>query len=285
MARSVTTIQNEIITAIEADPVLNTVATSTSKVARWRLWTYIVAAAIYVHETFFDLFKADVNETIALLKPHTAKWYATKALAYQHGFALLPDSDLFDNDGYTETQIDESKIVKYAAVVEQENIYQRVFLRIKLARENAGDLAPLTEPQLEGVIEYFKRVKDAGVKLVIESLPADSIKMQWHIFYDPLILDAEGNRTDGTASDVIKTAIKEYLKNLPFNGVYVLQYHIDALQAVEGVTIAEIDLAQTKYGLLPFANVNVQTTPDAGYLRFTDDADLQITYTAQSPIK
>lgn len=285
MARNITTIQNEIIAQLQGDPVLGTELTSTSKVARWRLWTYIMAFAIYTHELLFDLFKADVNETIDNLKPHTAKWYANKALAYQHGFALLPDSDLFDNDGYTETQIDDSMVVKHAAVVEQENIYQRVFLRIKLARENAGDLAPLTNAQLDGVIEYFKRIKDAGVKLVIESLPADNIKMKWRIFYDPLILDATGNRTDGTASDVVKTAIKEYLKNLPFNGVYVTQYHIDELQKVEGVTIAEVDLVQTKYGLLPFADVSTKITPDAGYLRFANDADLEIVYIPQSPIK
>jgi hypothetical protein len=64
-----------------------------------------------------------------------------------------------------------------------------------------------------------------------------------------------------------------------------LQYHIDALQAVEGVVIAEIELCQTKYGLLPFTNVNTSVVPDAGYLRFANDADLEIEFIAQSPIK
>ncbi|RXK57577.1 nucleotidyltransferase [Lacibacter luteus] len=284
MARTIAEIHNEIIAAVQADATLGAELTSTSRVSKWRTWSYIVSFAIWVHEKLFDLFKQEVSETIATLKPHTAKWYASKALAYQHGFPLKEDSDQFDNTGYTDTQIEESRVVAYAAVVEQTDQYGRVFLRIKLARINGGDLAPLTAPQLAGVQEYFARIKDAGVKLVIESIAADSIKMNWRIYYDPLILDSTGSRTDGTAADVVKNAIKDYLKNLPFNGVYVLQYHIDALQQVEGITIPIIDLAQTKYGLLPFTNVNVKTTPDSGYLRFADDADLNITYIAQTPI-
>jgi len=285
MARSIATIQDEMITTLQNDATLGPELTSKSKAARWRLWTYVFAYAASLLEKLWDTFRTEINNIISLLKPHSAKWYAQKALAYQHGFDLLPDDDQFDNTGYTEVQIEESKVVKYAAVVEQENQYQRVFLRIKLARENAGDLAPLTTIQLDGVKEYFKRIKDAGVKLVIESLAADNIKMKWRIYYDPLILDSDGNRIDGISSDVVKKAIKDYLKNLPFNGVYVLQYHIDALQAVEGVVIAEIDLCQTKYGLLPFTNVNTSVVPDAGYLRFADDADLEIEFIAQSPIK
>jgi hypothetical protein len=256
-----------------------------SRVSRKRFLRMVHCLLALTQEAVFDIFKSDVDAKLKELKPHTERWYASKSLAYQHGFNLLPDSDLFDNTGYTDAQIEAAKVVKYAAVVEQENQFGRVFLRIKLAGEDAGDLAPLTAPQLAGVKEYLKRIKDAGVKLQVDSLPADNIRMKWTIYYDPLILDNNGNRLDGTASDVVKDAVKGYLKKLPFNGIYVLQYHTDEVQLTEGVVIAEITECLTKYGLLPFTGVNVKTTPDAGYLRFIDDTYLVITYLPQTPIR
>lgn len=255
-----------------------------SRVSRKRLMRDIYCFLSVTIETIFDLFRTDVDSKLRELKPHSPRWYANKALAYQHGIPLLPDDDLFDNTGYSDTQINASKVVKYSAVVEQENEFGRVFLRIKLAGETGDDLSPLPAPQLAGATEYMQRIKDAGVKLVIDSLPADSIKMTWAVYYDPLILDASGNRLDGTENTAVKNAIVAYLKNLPFNGVYVAQYHIDAVQAVEGVVIAEVTEVATKYGARPFTSVNVKMTPDAGYLRFADD-DLVITYIPQSPIK
>jgi hypothetical protein len=255
------------------------------KVSRKRFFRNIQCLLALTSETIFELFTTDVTAKLRELKPHTQRWYANKTLAYQHGFNLLPDSDEYDNTGYNDADIEAAKIVKYAAVVEQQNQYARVFLRIKLAGETAGDLAALTTPQVDGVKAYLARIKDAGIKLQVESLPADRAKMRWTIYYDPLILDAAGNRLDGTASDVVRVAIKEYFKNLPFNGIYVLEYHIDFLQLVDGVTIAIINEAQTKYGLLAYSNVQVKVTPDSGYLRFYDDADLVTDFIAQAPIR
>lgn len=258
---------------------------SWSRVSRKRLLRAVACLLALTAEVIFDIFKADVDAKILELKPHSERWYANKALLYQHGFDLLPDSDLYDNTGATEQDIADSKIVKYSAVVEQENEFGRVFLRIKLAKDNGTDLTPLSGPELAGVTEYLRRIKDAGVKLLVQSLPADSMKMKWRIYYDPLILDASGNRLDGTQVTVDKAAIKQYLKNLPFNGVYVTQYHIDYVQAVEGIVIAEVDQVQTQYGILPFTAVSTKVTPDSGYLRFADDADLEIIRIPQSPIR
>lgn len=258
---------------------------SWSRVSRKRLFRAVQCILALTVETIFDIFKTDVDAKLRELKPHSPRWYANKALAYQHGFTLLPDSDQFDNTGVAEADITASKVVKYAAVVEQENGYGRVFLRIKLAKDSGSDLTQLSEPELGGVTAYLGRVKDAGVKLLVQSLPADSIKMKWRIYYDPLVLDANGNRLDGTQNEADKTAIKAYLKKLPFNGIYVTQYHIDDVQLVEGVVIAEVELCQTKYGSLPFTSVNTKITPDSGYLRFADDADLEIIRIPQSPIR
>lgn len=288
MARTITQIQEQITTAyvsnlaavgIIVDPA-SWSATNLDKII-----IYAISFCTYTLELFFDTHKQETLDDLANLKPHTERWYAEKALAYQHGFNLLPDSDQYDNTGYTSAQIAASKVVKNSAVVEQENQYGRVYLRIKLASEDNNDLVPLTEPQLDGVKEYFKRIKDAGVKLQIDSLAPDKLKMKWKIFYDPLILDSTGSRLDGAGGEVVRNGVKEYLFNLPFNGVYVLQYHTDYVQDIPGVVIAEIQQCQTSYGLLPMTPVNVKTTPDAGYLRFYTEPDLELEFIAQTPIR
>ena len=142
MARTIAEIQQSMIDGIQADPVLAPVATSTSKTALWKLWTRVVATCAWTVEVLFDTFKAEVNEVVATLKPHTERWYAAKALAFQYGYSLALDSDVYDNSALTETQIDNSQIVKYAAVTPVDKK-----LRIKVAKET-GDLAPLTAPEL-----------------------------------------------------------------------------------------------------------------------------------------
>ncbi|MBU7577076.1 MAG: hypothetical protein KAF40_03350 [Flavihumibacter sp.] len=278
MARTIAQINDEILSAVQADVVLGPLLTSTSATALFGLFSYIVASAIWTVEKLQDTFKLEVLDIISRLKPHTRKWYVEKALAFQYGFNLLPDSDLFDNTGYTTDQINDSKVVDYAAVVIQENPFGRRFLRMKLATTVGTDLGPLDAGVLVAIRSYFDRVADAGVKLQIESLPADSLKQRWKIYYDPLILTNTGGRVDGSSSDPVGDAIRGYLKNLPFNGTFVPTYHIDAVQQVEGVVIPQMLECFATYGALPYNTVAEKYEPDAGYLRFIDPTDLVIEY-------
>lgn len=276
MARSITTIQNNIIAGVAANATLAPLLTSTSRVATWRLLALVVATAIWTLETLFDIHVADVNETISKLKPHSLRWYAEKATAFQFGYNLVDDADYYDNTGLDETTIEASKVVAYAAVVEQDR-----GLRIKVARDT-GDLAALTAPQLDAFEEYMKRIKDAGVRLNITSTAADELRLTLEIYYNPLVLNSAGGRLDGTVSEPVQDAVKEYLKNLPFNGVFVLQNLIDVLQLVDGVKIAHLTGAQARYGLLPYQSFAVKYLPDAGYLRSTNPGDLTITFVPYS---
>jgi hypothetical protein len=280
MARTISEIEKGILDGIAADVVLSPLSTSTSKMSVWRLLARIVATSIWTVEVLFDTLKAEVNEIIATLKPHTARWYANKAKAFQYGFTLGVDSDTYDNTGFTEEQIEDSLIIKYSAVTEQNDGK----LRIKVATE-ATDLEPLSVPQKAAFTEYMKRVKDAGVKMVIDSLAADKLKLTLKIYYDPLILNVDGQRIDGADSEPVQKAVKYFLKNQPFNGVFVLAYLVDALQKVEGVVIPHIVNCLTQYGAFPFVSVDVQYLPDAGYMRIESDSDLVIEFIAQSQLK
>lgn len=279
MARSITEIQKEMIDLLQADAVLSTVATNTSKTALWRLWIRIVATCAWTVEKLMDNFKQEVNETVELLKPHTLRWYAAKAEAFQFGRALAVDSDLFDNTNVPDEDVETEKIVKYAAVIEVDG-----HLLVKVAKEEGSDLKPLNEAEKAAFKAYMNEIKDAGVPLQIESNEADALQLHLKIYYDPLVLSANGSRNDGRESTPVKKAVNLFLKNLPFNGTFVLAYLVDALQKVEGIVVPHIVRCEVKYGTRQWENVEVKYIPDSGYLRVAD-GDLTISYEAQTQLK
>jgi len=276
MARSIQEIQELIYQSKTQEPALNEL-NSTSKVAIWRLWVYIIAVAIWSLEKIFDLHRADIDKRLAELKPHTARWYRSKALAFQYGFDLLPDSDKFNNMGHTEEQIEASKIVKYSAVVESPNEGRLI---VKIAGEQGEQLQPITDAQKQAFEAYLQEIKDAGVRLSVVNYKPDILHLRMKIVYDPLMLDSNGQSITN-AFKPVERAIKDYLKNLPFNGELVLAHLIDALQHEEGVKIPHLVLAQSKninsggeYGA--FETIEISKIPTAGY--FTIDNFNDITY-------
>lgn len=275
MARTINEIFQDKMQRVAADATLGPLLTSTSKVAVYRLILYISAVCDWTLESLHDLFKKEVNETIAAMKPHSLQWYAEKAKAFQFGRDLVTDADYYDNSGVSDSDVEASKIVNYAAVIEQQA--NNIRLRIKVANDNGTDLQPLTNPQLTAFTAYMQRIKDAGVRLTITSTAADSLKLSLRIKYNPLVLDSTGSRIDGSGSAPVKTAIRNFLKRLPFNGLFSVASMVDAIQAVEGVTDVKVDLVQTKYGALPFTSVDIDYIPDSGYLRIAD-TDLIIQY-------
>ncbi len=277
MARTITEIQNELIAQVQVNATLAPLLNSTSKTAIWRLLTFVIATSVWTLETLFDIFKQDIDEKIAALKPHSLRWYAEKAKAFQYGYNLVVEADYYDNTGIADDVVEASKLVDYSAVVEKER-----GLRIKVATTVADDLAPLSNLQLTAFIAYMQRVKDAGVKLEITSTVSDSLKLTLDLYYNPLVLNSNGQRLDGEVSEPVQNATKSYLKNLPFNGVFVLQKLVDELQKVDGVNIVDIISAQAKYGALAYQSFSVKYVPDAGYLRFVDNADLIINFIAYS---
>ena len=276
MARTIQEIQELIYQAKAQEPALNEL-NSTSKVAIWRLWVYIIAVAIWSLEKLFDLHRADIDKRLAKLKPHTARWYRSKALAFQYGFDLLPDSDKFNNQGHTEEAIEASKIVKYSAVIESKNEGRLI---VKIAGEQGDTLQPITDAQKQSFEAYLQEIKDAGVRLSVVNYQPDILHLQMKIVYDPLVLDSNGQSIIH-ATHPVETAIKDYLKRLPFNGELVLAHLIDALQQAEGVKIPHLVLAQSKnitssgeYGA--FETIEISKIPTAGY--FTIDNFNDITY-------
>jgi hypothetical protein len=279
MARTINEIQAEIIAAKQDDSTLSGL-NSASKTAIWMLWTYVVAVGIRTLELLFDAHKKEVQDIIYQMKPHTLQWYVNVARAFQKGQTLGPDTDKYDNTGKTDSDVEASRIVTYAACVESDHE-----LILKVAKEASGDLAPLSGDELLSFSTYMGRVKDAGVFLNIISLSPDALKLKLDIYYDPLLLNEGGKRIDGTSDSPVADAIRAYLKKLPFNGVLVSAFLIDALQQVDGVVIPVLrdGVMWCRYGSAEFADYAVKYPTDAGYIRIAAD-DLDIQYIPQQTI-
>ena len=266
MARSPEQIQTELIKAKEANPDLAGLD-STSKVAIWRLITNVVSFAIFSLEKIFDLHRAEVEEKISQLKPHTLRWYRQKALDFQSGFSLVTDADYFDNTGHDAQTIERSKIVKYAAVTEAQDNGRLI---IKIATETGGKLGPINDGQKKSFEAYLAEIKDAGISVTTTNYLPDKLSLSIQIYRDPLVLDSNGNSILSGGKPV-EEAIKQYLRELPFNGELILAHLVDRLQQVPGVKIPHIEGAQSKwitkepneYG--PMKEFNVRQIPESGY--------------------
>ena len=276
MARSIQDIQQLIYAQKAQEPALENL-NSTSKVAIWRLWVYIISVAIWSLEKLFDLHRTDIDKRLTELKPHTARWYRSKALAFQYGYYLAHDSDKYNNQWLTDEQIEVSKIIKYSAVVESKNEGRLI---VKIAGEQGDTLQPITDAQRQSFEAYLQEIKDAGVRLSVVNYQPDVLHLQMKIIYDPLVLDSNG-QSIAKATKPVEETIISYLKRLPFNGELVLAHLIDALQQAEGVKIPHLVLAQSKnitssgeYGA--FETIEISKIPTAGY--FTIDNYNDITY-------
>lgn len=266
MARQIEIIQKEMLDKIASDESLVDL-NSTSKVAIYRMMVFIVAYAIWVLEMIFDTHKGEIDRAIYEQKSGTPTWYKNKSLAFQFGFDLLTDSDIFNNTGFSSNEIEDSKIIKYCSVKESTESNR---LTIKVASESEDLLTPLDDTQITSFTRYLNEIKYAGVKINVVNNPADKLILNMAIYRDVLVIDENGNSILNGGKPV-ETAIKNYMKSLPFDGELVINDLIEKLRAVNGVINAHIISANSSYydvlssEYVEFTPINVKTIPVAGY--------------------
>lgn len=227
-----------------------------SKVSVENILFYVVAVATWTLEKLFDRHKQEVTEIIDELRPHSLRWYANKAKAFQFGRKLIPDTDRYDNTGLTAEQIQEQQVVKYAAVEEKAAI-----VYVKVATGSEGDRKQLSEEQQNALEAYFKEVKDAGVKMEIVNEQADEFQLDIEVYYDPQIFDNQLIHHN-TRERVVHDTIASFVENLPFNGEYRHSALINTLSSLEGVVLVDLKIA-TANG----KSIDARHVPQAGYFR------------------
>lgn len=288
MARTVTEIKKEMTDAF----VANTAVRNTYGLTPGRSFEeefsvasiesilfHCLAFGLFVIYSFFDLFKQEIDTSIINYTHPTLVWFAEKIKTFQYGDAPVAETDYYDNTGLTDAQIEVKRVIKYAAAIEQNFSNGRVGVRIKVAGEDvSGNRVKLPNAERDAAREFLKIFKPAGTYCELTTDDPDYLKLSLKIYYNPLVLNNQGQRLDGTDFTPLQTAISNHLKNLPFNGRFNLTSLVDAMQAVDGIEDPRILSAQTKYAALPYADVVDEVIPDAGYLKIYDNADLTITW-------
>lgn len=280
MARSIEQIKSSMAEAFMQDTNLATkygfevgadFNNTFSKVSIESLILYIIAASIWMLEKLFDTHTAEVTDYIATMKPHSLRWYVEKAKAFLYGVPLIDGTDQHNTEGMTDEQIAQAKIVTFAACTEA-----NATLYLKVAK--AGP-APLTTDEKAAFVAYLHEIKDAGVRIDVISEQGDYLNLNMVIYYDPLLINANGENK-ATGAKPVEAAIKAYIENIPFNGEFRKNELEDAIQAVEGVVMVELGVVEhsetgedgTFEEVIPYCK------PTSGYFKF-DHADLSgVTY-------
>ena len=241
---------------------------------------YVVAASIWALEQLFDRHTAEVERRIEDLRPHTLRWYVSKALGYMHNYKLVQTdgvvaADDYDTTGLSEGDIAAKKIIKYAVATETN---AQVIIKVAKAKAD-GRPTPLTKNEKAGLEYYLSQIKDAGVYIKVLSEAADKMNVELVVLYDPSVLNAEFTTgaddreeyrqliiTDpNNGKEVIKEAVQEVIARLPFNGEYRNSDLMAAVQAIEGVEVADIAAVQVCSDGETYTDVVGCRRPYSGY--------------------
>lgn len=220
MARSVQEIFSRIEAAKNAEPTLAQI-NSQSVTAIWRLWAFVTAAIIWLHETMFDSYKLDLQSLVDGQYVGSGSWYASALLRFQVGDLLT----MGDNGKPVYPVLDPAKrIVARSSFQELPNS----LLLLKAAKLVNAALQPLAPVELTQVRGYVARLKLAGVQVSVISEPADLLRVGAEVYYNSLIAPA-------TLRASLLASINAYLAALPFDGTVSLQSVVDAIQRTPGV--------------------------------------------------
>lgn len=228
-----------------------------------RILFYDAAVTMFMNYQAFDQHVIDIDTKLKEEKAHSPNWYAMMALLFQYGYNLTGDTDMYDNSGLTDEQITASRLVKFCAAVNSES---KSILYIKVATEVNGVKQPLSNAVFTAFRAYIAQIQDAGVHIDFINDSADQIRIEMDIYYNPLVLDREGKRLDGTNDTPVQAAIQNYVHNLLFNGLYANVKLVDAVQVVDGVELPELKKASSRYGVYTeFREIDAKEVAHAGY--------------------
>ncbi len=195
--------------------------------------TWVVAAVIYSFETILDVFAYDISETINKRINGTPDYYARALLQYQKGDELTVRDDGL---AFGYASVDESKQiitqVSYEESTDDVNLDSKLVL--KVATGDKGNLSAIPADELVQIRTYLNRIKFAGTRIEVTSLPGDVLVPRLSVYWDGAVSEAE-------VYDNIEASLNEYMMNIDFNaGIYVSKV-IAAIRSAEHVTDVWID--------------------------------------------
>lgn len=257
-----------------AQTLLNDVTTS-SRVARWRLWVWAVAACTYALDVVFDLALIAFEALSKKSRFGTLPWYVSKAYEWQFGDTLV-----YQNNEYQYATINTlTQIIKRAAAQENGNI-----VNIKVAKLVGGVPTKLNATEKAAYIAYVNKIKPAGITVNIISDDPDEVRLYVKVIFDPLLVDNTGQDLTTPGSYPIRDAINTFLLTLNdnFTGTLELCDLIDAIQKAKGAKFAYMIQASARYGANPFLIFTERYHSNAGHMIIDATNPLSSTITYQS---
>lgn len=227
MARKIAEIQQQILDNIAADDVLGPLLTSTSKRAIHRLFAFIIATAIALHEQLLDIFKTEVEGIAASAVPATPAWLQKKIFEFQYSSDIPQVIQVVDplSPPYYPVVDESLRIITRCSV----SPTQGGRVQIKVAKgDPPEELTADEKTALAAYVQPPNGIGIAGVEYVIVSSPSDKLRIQADIYY-------EGNYSQ-TIQASVKDAISAFLAAIPFNGVVKVSDLEKAIRNVPGVS-------------------------------------------------
>lgn len=233
---------------------------------------YVWAVCVWTVEQLVSKHRVEVTAELEQLVAHRPKWYRDKVLAFMADKELIADTDRYDMEGMSESEIEAARVVKHAVATESKDAS---LLTIKVAGETAGKRTKLAAEYEDALKTYISEIKDAGVRVALVNMEADTFSCTVDIYYNALL-------QSGTVKEACEAAISDYIENLPFNGEYTNMALVDRLQGVEGVKIAELRSSNAKASNESTTTpINARLTPAAGYFKAGDITVNMIAYDEQ----
>lgn len=268
MARSIQTIYNEIIASVQADTNLYDPSnpdpnkrglTSTSRVAIWRLWAWIVATAQALLEQLIDTYKIEIETIVDKAPSGNALWVQYQVFKFQYS-ATDPQVIQLDTTyffPYYTTISENQRIVTQCSVTTLPN----KIVSIKVAKGGTTP-TPLDSTELSALTSYLSYINFAGVYFNLISDDPDYIYLGVDVYYN------------GQFSSVIQTnveqAVNSYLANANaqyFNYTIYLSKLVDIIQAVNGVNDVVLRQVEVRPHFTSVANAYVMVDNYQTYIR------------------
>lgn len=233
MARTVAIIEQQIYDQMALQPTLASIVTNPSRVANWKTFVHCIAVCIAVFEQIIDVFKSDIEVTVANAPVGSEPFIQAKVFEFQYD-ATTPQILDIVNFSPQYNPIDPTKrIVTRASIKTTSN--NRVLVKFGV---NDPPVAA-SSLQITALQAYLTNGGDgtyagrgrglgfAGIDLVASSIDADRLYISGQIFYN-------GQYSSSIQNDVV-LAINNYLANLPFDGSITIIGINKAIKAVTGV--------------------------------------------------
>lgn len=226
MARSVTSIQQSILTSVANDTTLSGLDTP-SQVSIYRQWAFITAVAQALQEQLQDSFVTEVEDVALTLAPGSLPWIQEQAFKFQYSQSN-PQVIQFNTTTfapYYPVVNTSYQIVTNCSVLSTTTVG---IVSIKVAKGSTASLPiPLNTQELSALQYYFNQIKPAGIIYNCASTPADKLYSVFSVKYQGAYA--------GVIQSTLLAAYNSYLFNIDFGGVIRVDEIVSTLRTVPGV--------------------------------------------------